>query len=149
MRFSCFVFHLLSRIRLCDPMDCSMPDSFVICYLPEFAQIHVHWDSDTIYFILCHPLLPLPSIFPSIIGLFQHHWSFPMSQLFSLGGKLFELQFSINPSNEYSGLISFRIDWFDLLVLKRLSQVFSSTIMQKYKFFGSQPFLQSSSHICT
>ena len=43
MKFGHYVVHSLSRVRLCDPMDCSMPDSFVIHYLPEFAQIRVHW----------------------------------------------------------------------------------------------------------
>ena len=59
------------------------------------------------HLILCRPLLLLPSIFPSIR-------SFPMSQLFTSGGQ----SFSISPSSEYSWLISFRIDWFDLLAVQ-------------------------------
>ena len=54
---------------------------------------------------------------------------------------------SISPSNEYSGLISLRIDWLDLLALQGLSRVFSSTRIQKYKFFSAQPSLRSNSHI--
>ena len=51
---------------LYNPMDCSSPGSSVLHRLPELAQIHVHWVSDAIYLILCHPLLLPPSIFPSI-----------------------------------------------------------------------------------
>ena len=90
---------------------------------------------------LCCPLLLLPSIFPSIrvfsneLGLhirWPEYWSF---------------NYSISPSSEYSGLISFRIDWFDLLQSKGLSRVFSSTTVQKYQFFSTQPSLWSSSPI--
>ena len=58
--------------------------------------------------IVCHPLLLLPSIFPSIRV-------FPISQLLASGG---QINFSISPSNEYSGLISFRMDWLDLLTVQ-------------------------------
>ena len=72
------------------------------------------------HLILCHPLLLLPSIFPQISV-------FLMSQLFASGGQSFS--FSINPSSEYSGLVSFRIDWFDVLAvqgtLKSLIQHYS------------------------
>ena len=94
------------------------------------------------YLILCCPLL-LPSIFPSIrvfsseLALrirWPNYWSF---------------SFSINPSNEYSLLISFRIDWFDLVDSKWLSRVFSSITVWKYQFFSTQPSLWSNSHICT
>ena len=57
-------------LTLCNPMDCSMPGSSVLHYLPKFAQIHVHWIGDAIYLILCGPLLLLPSVFLSI-GIFQ------------------------------------------------------------------------------
>ena len=57
--------------------------------------------------------------------------------------------FTISPSNEYSGLISFRIDSFDLLAVKGLSRVFSSTTIGKHQFFGAQPSLWSSVHIHT
>ena len=63
------------------------------------------------HLILCHPLLLLPSIFPAT-------GSFPMSQLFTSGGQNY-WSFSISPSNEYSGLISFRIDWFDTLAVQQ------------------------------
>ena len=92
-------------------MDCSMPGFPVFHCLPEFPQTHVHWIGDAInHLILCRPLLLLPSIFPSI-------------RVFSDGLALCMRwpkywSFSISPSNEYSGLISFRIDWFDLLTVQ-------------------------------
>ena len=89
-------------------MDCSTPGFPVCPWFPELAQIQVHWVSDAVYLIFCCPLLLL-SMFPSI-GVFSNesallitwpmHWSF---------------SFSISPSSEYSGLISFRMDWLDLL----------------------------------
>jgi len=84
--------------------------------------------------ILCPPLLLLPSIFPSIRV-------FPMSQFFSLGAKVLELQLQHQPSNGYSGLISFRMDWFDVLAvqgtLKSLLQNHSSnaSVLQCSAFF--------------
>ena len=107
---------------LCDPMGCSTPGLPIHHHLPEFTQTHVHQVGDVIQ--LSHPLLTLlllPSIFPSIrvfssesvLGIrWTKYWSF---------------SFSISPSSEYSGLISFRIDWFIALLSKRLSRVFSST----------------------
>ena len=109
------------------PMDCSTPGLPVLHHLLEFAQIHVHWVSDAIqpsYLILCHPLLLLPSIFPSI-RVFSNE-----SVLRIRWPKYWNFSFSISPSNEYSGLISFRIDWLDLLAvqgtLKSLLQHHSS-----------------------
>ena len=84
------------------------------------------------HFVLCCPLLLLPSIFPSI-------------RVFSSGSavhirwpKFWSFSFSISSFNECSGLISFRIDWFDLLLSKGLSRVFSSTTVQKHQFFSTQ-----------
>ena len=84
------------------------------------------------HIILCHPLLP-PSIFPSI-RVFSSE-----SVLCIRWPKYWSFNFSISPSNEYSGLISFRIDWLDLLAQsKGLSRVFSNTTVQKHQFFGPQ-----------
>ena len=92
------------------------------------------------HLILCHPLLFLPSIFPSI-RVFSNelvlHVSWPKYWHFSIG---------ISPSSEYSGLISFRIDW---LQSNGLSGVFSNTAVQKHQFFGAQFSLYSNSHIHT
>ena len=73
------------------------------------------------HLILCRPLLLLPSIFPSI-RVFSNE-----SALRMRWPKYWSFSFSISPSNEYSGLISFRIDWFDLLAGKGLLRIFSST----------------------
>ena len=78
--------------------------------LPEFAQTHIHWVGEAIqHLILCHPLLLLPSIFPSI-RVFSRE-----SALRIRWPKYWSFSFSISPSREYSGLIFFWIDWFDLL----------------------------------
>ena len=85
---------LLSRVRLCDSMGCSTPGSPVLHYLLEFAQfMSIESLRLSKHLILCGPLLLLPSIFPSIR--WPKYWSF---------------SFSICPSNEYLGLISFRTD---------------------------------------
>ena len=89
-------------LTLCHPMDCSILGSSVIHYFPEFAQTHVHWVSDALYLILCHPLLLLPSIFLSI-RVFSNE-----STLCIRWPKPWSFSFSISPSNEYLGLISFR-----------------------------------------
>ena len=93
------------------------------------------------HLILCHSLLLLPSIFPSI-RVFSNesvlHIRWPKYRSFS---------FSISPSNEYSGLISFRIDQLDLLAVQGLSRVFSNTTVQKHQFFSTQLSLWTNSHI--
>ena len=98
---------------LCNPMDSSMPGSFVLHCIVDFAQIHVHWVGAAIS--PSYPLLPLfllPSIFLSI-RVFSSE-----SALCIRCPKYWSFSFSINPSNEYSGLISFRIDWFHLLAVQ-------------------------------
>ena len=129
-----------SGLTLCDPMDCSTLGFPVFHYLPELAQTHVHWVSDAIQ--PTHPLSPLllpPSIFPSI-RVFSNEsvlcirwpraWSF----------------FSISASSEYSGSISLRMDWLDLLAvqgtLKSLLQPHSSnaSVLQCSAFiYGTTP----------
>ena len=95
------------------------------------------------HLILCHPLLPVPSIFPSI-RVFSNE-----SVLCMRWPKYWSFSFSISPSNEYSGLISFTMEWLDLLevqgTLKSLLQHHSS----KHQFFSAQFSLQSNSHIHT
>ena len=107
---------------LCNPMECSTPILPVHHQFPELARTHVHWlVMQSSHLILCRPLLLLPSIFPSIRVFssesvlrirWPKYWSF-----------------SFSSSNEFSGLISFRTDWFDLAVqgtLKSLLQHHSS-----------------------
>ena len=87
------------------------------------------WCHPTISF--CHPFHLLPSV-SQLQGLSNE------SALCIRWPKYWSFSFGISPSNEYSGLISFKIDWFDLLVVQGLSRVFSDTIIQKHQFFGAQ-----------
>ena len=126
---------------LCDPMDCSMPGLFIHHQILEVDWILKLMSIESVmpssHLILCHPLL-LPSIFPSIkvstnelviCIRWPKYWSF---------------SFSVSPSNEYSGLISFRMDWLDLLAvqgtLKSLLQHYSSkaSVLQHSAFFTVQ-----------
>ena len=98
---------------LCDPMNCSTPGFSVLPYLLEFVQTPGHWISDAIQPF--HPLMPpspLTSILPSI-RVFSSE-----STLHIRWPKYWSFSFSISPTNEYSGLIFFRIDWFDLLAVQ-------------------------------
>ena len=100
-----------SCLTLCDPMDCSTPGSSVLHYLPELAQIYVHWVSDAI-----KPSYPLSPPSPPALSLSQHQDLFQRISFLCCWPKYWS--FSINPCNEFSGLISFRIDWFDLLAIQ-------------------------------
>ena len=97
-----------SCLTLCNPMDCSMsgfPDHH---QLPELAQTHVHWVCDAIQ--PSHPLLtPSPALVLPSIKVFSNKLT-----LCIRWPKYWRFSFSISSSNEYSGLISFKIDWFDL-----------------------------------
>ena len=98
---------------LCDPMDCSTSGFPVRHQLLEPAQTHVHRVDETLqpsHF----PSSPLPPSF----NLSQHQGFFPVSQLFTSGGQRVSFSFSISPSNEHSGLTSFRMDWFDFLAVQ-------------------------------
>ena len=96
------------------------------------------------HLILCHPLLLLPPIPPSI-RVFSNE-----STLRMRWPKYWSFSFSISPSSEHPGLISFQMDWLDLLAVQgTLSRVFSNTTVQKHQFFGTQLSSQSNSHIHT
>ena len=116
-------------------MDCSTSGFPLYHQLLEIAQTHVHWVSDTI-----QPSHPLSSPSSPAFNLSQHQGLFKWSQFFTSGGH-WCFSFSISPSNEYSGLISFRMDWFDLSAvqgtLKSLLQHHSSkaSILQCSAFF--------------
>ena len=122
-----------SYLTLCDLMDCSTPGLPVHHQLPEPTQIHVHYIGDAMQ--PSHPLSspsPPPSIFPSI-RVFSNE-----SVLHIRWPKYWSFSFSLSPSNEYSGLISFRMAWLDLLAVQGFSRVFSSITVQKHQFFGTQ-----------
>ena len=96
--------------------------------LLKLMSIQLVMPSD--HLILCHPLLP-PSIFPSI-RVFSNE-----SALRMRWPKYWSFSLSVSLPNEYSGLISFRIDWLISLLSKGLSRVFSNTTVQKHQFFSA------------
>ena len=106
---------------LCSPMDCSTPGFPVLHHLLEFAQTHVYWVGDAI-----QPSHPLLSPFPPALNLSQHQGLFQWVN----SSRQVSFSFNISPCNECSGLISFRMDWLDLLAvqgtLKSLLQHHSS-----------------------
>ena len=88
--------------------------------------------------------------FSSRLQSFPASGSFPVSQFFASGGQTIgSFSFSISPSSEHPRLILFRTDWLDLLAVQGLSRVFSTTIVQKHQFFGTQFSLWCNSHIHT
>ena len=112
------------------------------CPSPKFTQTHVHWVRDAIQ--PSHPLLsPSPPAFPSI-RVFTNE-----SALRIMWPKYWSLSFGISPSNEYSGLISFRMDWLDLLAAQGTLKSLFHTTAQKHQFFVIQLSSQSNSHIHT
>ena len=92
-----------SCLTLCNPVDCSTPGFPVYHQFPELAQTSNH-------LILCHPLLLLPSVFPSIRV-------FSKKSVLRIKWPKYG-SFSISPSSDYSGLISLRMDWFDLFAVQ-------------------------------
>ena len=121
---------------LCNSMDCSTPGFSVLHYPPEFAQVHVHWDCDTIQ----------PSHLLSLSSAFA--FNLPSIRVFSNESalrirwpKYWSFSLRIRPSSEHPGLISFRMDWLDLLAvqgtLKSLLQHHSSkaSILRCSAFF--------------
>ena len=108
----------LSRVQLCDPMSCSTPGLPVYHQLPEFTQTQVHRVSDAIQ--PSHLLVPfspcpqsLPPPIPPSIRVFSNE-----STLRMRWPKYWSFSFSIIPSKEHPGLISFRMDWLDLLAVQ-------------------------------
>ena len=120
-----------------------MPGFPVLHYLPGFAQTHVYWISDAI-----QPSHSLTSFYPPTFYLSQHQglfqWVSSSQKYWNSGPKYWSFSFSIGPSNEYSGLIFFRINWLDLLavqgILKSLLQHHSSkaSVLQRSAFFMTQ-----------
>ena len=125
-----------SCLALWDPMDCSTPGFPVHHQLLELTQSHVHWVGDAI-----QPFHPLLSPSPPAFNLCSLKVFSSESVLHIRWPKYWSFSFSISPSDEYSGLISFRVDWFDLLAvqgtLKSLLQHHSSkaSTLQHSAFF--------------
>ena len=145
--FSCkdFILSQFSPVpqwcpTLCNPMDCSTPGLPVHHQLLEFTWTPV---MPSKHLILYRPLLLLPSILPSI-RVFSNE-----SVLRIRWPKYWSFNFSISPSNEYSGLISFRMDWLDVLAVQGTLKSLLQHHIQKHQFLGAQLSLQSNSHIHT
>ena len=144
MRPQFSLVQLLSRVWLCDPMNCSTPGLPVHHQLPEFIQLmSIESVMPSSHLILCRPLLLLPPIPPSI-RVFSKE-----STLHVRWPKYWSFSFSIIPlknTQDWSPL-----EWTGWISLqsKGLSRVFSNTIVQKHQFFGTQPSSQSNSHIHT
>ena len=124
---------------LCDPMNRSTPGLPVHHQLPESTQTHVHWVRDAI-----QPSHPLSSSSPPTFNLSQHQGLFKRVRSLHQVAKYWSFSFSISPTNEHPGLISFRMDWLDLLAvqgtLKSLRQHHSSkaSILRRSTFFTVQ-----------
>ena len=129
-----FYLSVQSFPTLCDSMDCHTPGFPVLHYLPDFAETHVLWVDCVIQ--PSHPLSP-PS---PALDLSQHQGLSSESALRIRWPEYWSFNLSISPSNEYSGLISLRVDWFDLFAVWGLSRDFSITTVQKHQFFGIQLF---------
>ena len=146
---SCWVTQ--SCLTLCDPMDCSVQVSLPLISswsLLKVMSIELLMASN--HLILCCPLLFLPSVFPSI-RVFTNELA-----LHIRWPEYWKFSFSICPSNEHSGLISFGIDWFDLLAVQMTLKSFpqhqrlKAPILQHFSWFTflcGSPFLMVHSHI--
>ena len=126
---------------LCNPMDCSMP-GLLITNSPSLLKLmSIELMMPSSHFILCHPLLLPPSIFP-IIRVFSNE-----SALHIRWTKHWSFSFNISPSNEYSGLISFRMDWMDLLTVQgTLKSLFQQHISKASILPHSAFFIVQLSH---
>ena len=121
-------------------MNCSSLGSSALPLSPGVCSNHVHWVGDTNHLILCHPLLLLPSVFPSIRVFSNESYLCVSWPTYS--------SFSNSPSNEYSGLTSLGLTGLIFLQSKGHSGVFSSTTTWKHQL-GAQLSLWSRSHVCT
>ena len=152
--------------------------SSVLTFLPAFGTVTIFhlflWSLNLWTHGLQHTRIPCPSPSPRVCSnscplswwchstisssgapftscpqSFPTSGSFSMHQLHIRWPKYWSFSFSISPSNEYSGLISFRIDWFDFLVVQGTLKSLSNSTVEKHAFFGAQPSLWSNSHIHT
>ena len=121
-------------LTLCHPMDYSNNSRSLLKCMSIKSVIPSN------HLIFYRPFFLPPSVFPQ-------HRVFPNESILHIRWpKYWSFSFSISPSNKYSGLISFRIDWFDLLQSRGLSRVFSKTTVQKHQFFGAEFFTVQLSH---
>ena len=127
-----------SCLTLCDPKNDSTPGLPVHHQLPEFTQTHVHWVGDAI-----QPSHPLLSPSPTSVNLYQHQGLFKSVSSLHQVAKDWSFNFNISPSNEYSGLISCRMDWLDLLAVQGTSQESSPTPQFKSINSSALSFLYS------
>ena len=145
-----FVFSLfssvqsLSRVRLFVTPWIAARQASLFITISQSSLRHVHRVRDAIQpLILCRPLLLLPPVPPSI-RVFSNE-----STLLMKWPEYWSFSFSIIPSKEIPGLISFRMDWLDLLAVQGTLNSLPNTTVQKHQFFGAQPSSQSNSHIHT
>ena len=115
-------------------LSCTVSQSLLKLMLIESVMPSNH-------LILCCPFLLLPLIFPSIIKVFSNK-----SVLHIMWPKYWSFSFSISPSHKHSGLISFRIDWFDFFAVQGALKSLNHHVTQKHPFFSAQPSLWSNSH---
>ena len=113
LRTYCYCSVTQSCLTLCDPMHCSMPGFPVFHHHPGSLKLmSIELVMPSTHLVLCHPRLLLPSVFPSI-RVFSNDLA-----LLIRWPKYWTFSFNLSPSSEYSGLISFRTDWFDLLTVQ-------------------------------
>ena len=129
---------------LCNPITAACQASLSITNSPSLCKpMSIKSVIPSSHLILCHALLLPPSIFPSI-RVFSSE-----SILYIRWPKYWSFSFSISPSNEYSGLLSFRMDRLYLLAVQGTLKSLLQTTIQKHQFFGTQLCLWSNSHIHT
>ena len=132
----------LSHVWLCDPMNHNTPGLPVHHHLPESTQTHVHWVGDAI-----QPSHPLSSPSPPALILSQHQGLFKWVSSSHQVAKYWNFSFNISPSNEHPGLISFRMDWLDLLAVQGTPES-SPTPQFKSINFSALSFLYSPTVTC-
>ena len=127
-----------SCLTLWDSMDCSTPGLSVSHHVLKFAQVHVYCIGDAI-----HPFHPLTPSSPSALNLYQHQGQLAVRIRWP---KYWSFSISVRPSNEYSRLISLKIDWFDFLAVQETFRSLLQHHSLKTSILWHSAFLQSSFH---
>ena len=131
-------------LTLCDPMDYSMPALSVLHHLPKFAQVHVQCIGDTI-----HPSHPLSPFSPSALKSLPASGTLPVSQLFISDDENTGVSTSASVlSRSIQGWFPLRLTGLISFLSKGLSGVFSSTIVQRYQFFGALTIQAFVGNVC-